>query len=47
VLQFSAGLFLPLPCAGAADVDENGTVNAIDAALILQLVAGLIDHLPP
>jgi glucose/arabinose dehydrogenase len=47
VLQFSAGLFLYLPCAGAADVDENGTVNAIDAALILQLVAGLIGHLPP
>jgi glucose/arabinose dehydrogenase len=47
VLQFTAGLFLPLPCAGAADVDENGSINAIDAALILQLEAGLIDHLPP
>ncbi|MEX2158207.1 MAG: PQQ-dependent sugar dehydrogenase [Dehalococcoidia bacterium] len=47
VLQFTAGLFLPLPCAGAADVDESGSIDAIDAALILQLEAGLIDHLPP
>jgi hypothetical protein len=30
-----------------ADVNGDGAVNAIDAALVLQYVAGLIDTLPP
>jgi hypothetical protein len=28
-------------------VNENGHVNSIDAALILQFEAGLLDELPP
>jgi hypothetical protein len=28
-------------------VNENGRVNSIDGALILQFVAGLLDELPP
>ena len=47
ILQFSAGLFSPLPCPLGADANGNGTTNALDAALILQLVAGLLPSLPP
>lgn len=47
ILQFSAGLLDVLPCADAADVDDDGIVNPLDAALILQFVAGLIGSLPP
>ena len=42
---------LPLPCtptpapAVAGDVDCSGVVNSIDAALVLQLGAGLVDSL--
>jgi hypothetical protein len=35
-----------LPCASAADVNHDGSKNAIDAALILQYSAGLLNHLP-
>jgi len=28
-------------------VNGDGVLNAIDAALVLQLIAGLLDHLPP
>lgn len=49
---FPAVPTLPLPCtptpapAVAGDVDCNGGVNSIDAALLLQLGAGLVDSLP-
>lgn len=36
----------PTPSAVAGDADGSGSVNAIDAALILQLSAGLITTLP-
>jgi hypothetical protein len=35
---------LPEPAVG--DVDCNGNINSIDAALLLQLGAGLVDELP-
>lgn len=35
-----------LPARGAGDADCSGTVTAIDAALILQFGAGLLDSLP-
>jgi glucose/arabinose dehydrogenase len=47
VLQFSAGLILPLPCFGDADVNLDGNIDPIDATLILQYVAGLLPALPP
>ena len=40
-----AGLIAALPCPQNADVNHDGSVNAIDAALILQYVAGLVSHL--
>jgi hypothetical protein len=42
ILQWTAGLLLQVPCAGTADVSGDGAINAIDATLILQYVAGLI-----
>ncbi|MCH8949826.1 MAG: hypothetical protein IIB87_05570 [Chloroflexi bacterium] len=36
----------PTPPAPAGDADCSSAVNAIDAALILQLIAGLVDTLP-
>jgi len=47
VLQYNAGLVTSLACLELADVNGDGRVDAIDAALILQFVAGLIDSLPP
>ena len=47
VLQFNAGLLDSLPCEENADVNTDGSSNAIDALLILQFVAGLLDSLPP
>ena len=51
VLQFDAGLLdiLTFTCLLIADVNDDGTVNALDAVLILQFVAGLLDDLdlPP
>ncbi|MCH7698671.1 MAG: hypothetical protein IH865_07015 [Chloroflexi bacterium] len=42
-----AGLIGSLQCEENADANEDGTTNAIDAALILQLTAGLLPNLPP
>jgi hypothetical protein len=46
-VQFDADLLDELPNLRSADVNENGHVNSIDAALILQFDAGLLDELPP
>jgi hypothetical protein len=40
--QRDAGLLDSLPCAKAADANHDSAVDALDAALILQFVAGLI-----
>ncbi len=36
----------PTPARPAGDADCNGLVNSIDAAFVLQLVAGLIGTVP-
>jgi len=46
ILQFAAGLLNSLPCEGSADVNGDGDIDVLDAALVLQLDAGLIDELP-
>jgi len=46
VLQLIAELTGSLPCQANADVNGSGGVNSVDATLILQFVAGLIDSLP-
>ena len=35
------------PCPAQADANQDGSVTAVDAALILQFNAGLLDSLPP
>jgi hypothetical protein len=48
VLQLHAGLISSLPCPAAADIDGNSLINSIDAALVLQKVAGIYPPgLPP
>jgi hypothetical protein len=42
ILQLSAGLIQTLPNAASADVNNSGSINAIDAQLILQVEASLI-----
>ncbi|MCH7699553.1 MAG: S8 family serine peptidase, partial [Chloroflexi bacterium] len=42
VLQFSAALIQELPCEAGADVNEDGHVDARDAAFIMRMQAGLI-----
>ncbi|MCH8064694.1 MAG: hypothetical protein IIC90_02565, partial [Chloroflexi bacterium] len=41
------GLVGSLSCEENADANEDGSVNSIDAALILQHIAGLLPTLPP
>ncbi len=46
VLQLYAGLIDTLPCIKNADVNGDDRINSIDALLILQFGAGLINHFP-
>ena len=41
-MPLDAGLIGSLACESAADVNGDGSVNSIDAALILQINAGLL-----
>ena len=43
--KHAAALVAELPCQDVADVNQDGTVNAVDATLILQFAAGLLDNL--
>jgi hypothetical protein len=45
ILQLTAALIQPFDCDGASDVNHDGFTNALDVALVLQYVAGLIDSL--
>ena len=47
MLKYDADLIATLPNLGSADVNQNGRVDSVDAAMILQYVAGLIRTLPP
>jgi len=47
ILQFAAGLLDRLACEDDADVDADGRVNALDAALVLQRDAGMVARLRP
>jgi hypothetical protein len=47
ILQLSAGVYPFVPCPWNADVNGDGEIDVLDAALILQYDAGLIDSLPP
>ena len=44
-MEQSAGVGASLPGQNAADGNGDGSINAIDAALILQFTAGLLDSL--
>ncbi len=46
ILQFEADLTDSVSCGFDGDVDADGDVDSIDAALTLQFVAGLLDQLP-
>ncbi|MDZ4277549.1 MAG: hypothetical protein U1B78_00265 [Dehalococcoidia bacterium] len=41
-LQFEAGVAGSLPCQALADLSGDAQVTALDAALVLQIVAGLL-----
>lgn len=47
VLQASAGLITRAPCHEDADVNRDGDITTIDAALVLQFAAVLLSTLPP
>jgi hypothetical protein len=42
ILQLAAGLLSSLPC-NDGDVDKSGATDALDAALVLQSAAGLVE----
>ncbi|MCH8007369.1 MAG: dockerin type I repeat-containing protein [Chloroflexi bacterium] len=43
ILQYSAELVDAVPCPELADVNQDGYVDAVDATIVLQKVAGLIE----
>ncbi|MCH8912378.1 MAG: hypothetical protein IIA33_02300 [Planctomycetes bacterium] len=45
ILQFSASIIGELPCQDVADVNQDGSVDALDATLLLQFIAGLLPDL--
>jgi hypothetical protein len=45
--QFAADFVDDLPCLYLGDVNIDGRVDAVDAQLVLQYTAGLIEHFPP
>ena len=45
ILQFSASFVGELLCQDVADVNQDGSVDALDATLILQFTAGLLESL--
>jgi hypothetical protein len=45
-LQDNAG-FADVECPSGADVNGDGRIDSLDASLILQYTASLINHLPP
>ena len=47
ILQFSASIIDDLRCQDTADVNQDGSVDALDATLILQFTAGLLESLSP
>ena len=36
-----------VPCGGEADVNDDGSRDAVDASLVPQYAAGLLAKLPP
>jgi hypothetical protein len=46
-LQVDADLLDSVANYPSGDVNQNGRVNSIDAALVLQYEAGLLHQLPP
>jgi len=47
ILQFHARLITSLPNVGSADTSRDGRIDSVDASLVLQLTAGLIQGFPP
>ncbi len=42
ILQYVAHIIASVPCPSDADVNHDGIINAVDAALTLQKIAGLL-----
>jgi hypothetical protein len=44
ILQHDAGIVATLGCPENADADGDGDIGPLDALLVLQFVAGIIDE---